>query len=134
MNHFEPTLNLSTTNLPERRKALESELSKVIVAQVTDSLTSSLEKGLANSPVKLSRLAWDFHPESDDEGGTDWWVGYVTAYDEEGNNVDLEGFTVEVLSWDGKRTYESSLYEEVQEIVSGFKDDLYDQDITEILL
>jgi hypothetical protein len=138
MREFKETLTLSTTDLKARRGQLERELSIVIEEIVTTEIKEEISKAISEEIVddkpNIVRLVWDFYPESDDEGGSDWWVTDVVAYDSEGNYVDMEEYTCEQPSWDGKSTYQVSLDEVIREILSENRDDLYDQDITEIEL
>jgi hypothetical protein len=138
MTNFAETLTLSTTNLRERRSQLESELNKVVVeivvTEVKESISKAISEEFAEQKPDIARLSWDFYPESDDEGGSDWWVTDVSAYDSEGEYVELGDFSYEQLSWNKEYTYQVGLDEAVREILSDFRDDLYSQYITELFI
>lgn len=134
MANFEPTLTLSVDNLDERRNQLQTELNKVIHEQVTTGLKESLKLNLKDSDVNITRLSWDFYPESDDEGGSVWYTSDLSAQDENGEYIELEEIKVEQLSWNKEYTYESDLRDILSEILHDYSRDLYDQYITEIEL
>lgn len=135
MSNFEETIILSTTDLRERRRQLQAELNKTVTELVTASLRQSVKELFALAGItNATGLNWDFYPESDDEGGSVWYVDYVNA-SFEGEEVDLEEVTVQRESWRKDGTfYEYSVYDELRDIMSEFSSDLYDQDITEITL
>lgn len=133
MSKFEANLELPVEDLKERRRILEAELSKVVVEIVTTDIKSQLNEELAKSPVKISRLSWDFYPESDDEGGSDWYVCDLSAYDENGDYIETEEIEIEKISYDGK-PYMYNLRDVLSDFMSDYSSDLYDEDITEIIL
>ncbi len=137
MTKFESVLHLPVDDLSERRKILSEELNKVIVEQITNDIRAAITKALESLEdgveIAVDRFDWEFHPESDDEGGTDWWVNYVTAYNGD-EVVDLYEYEVEVLHWNGRDTYMESLEDVIREILTDNKEDLFDQNVTEIKL
>jgi len=126
MTKFEPVINLSVENLRERRSQLEKELNKVVVELVTVELKDSISKDFSVVGLDVARISWDFHPESDDEGGSDWWVTDVTAVDSSGDEVNIEDIVVEHSRWN------ENLRDLITETLSDYREDLYDQYITEI--
>lgn len=133
MTNFEPTLTLSVDNLQERRSQLQVELNKTVTELVTTGLKASVKElftlaGITNA----QRISWDFYPESDDEGGSNWYVTDIyVSFDDESEDVDLEEVTIQRESWRKDGTfYEYSVDEELRDIMSEFNSDLYDQDIT----
>ncbi|AGI11837.1 hypothetical protein X915_gp183 [Bacillus phage vB_BanS-Tsamsa] len=136
MTKFESNLNLSL-NLQERRMQLRNELNKTITEIVTTSLRESVRDLFNEVGIEgVESLNWDFYPESDDEGGSVWYVDYVGVSFKEGvEKVDLEEVTFQKESWRKDGTFwEANLMEELREIMCEFSRDLYDQDITEIEL
>jgi hypothetical protein len=137
MTNFEPTLELSVDNLRERRSQLQSELNKTVTELVTTGLKASVKELFALAGVtNAQRISWDFYPESDDEGGSNWYVTDIyVSFDGEGEDIDLEEVTIQRESWRKDGTfYEYSVYDELRDIMSDFSSDLYDQDITDIEL
>jgi hypothetical protein len=135
MSKFEPTLNLSTTDLRERRRQLQTELNKTITEIVTAGLRQSVnelfEKAGVTSAVSIN---WDFYPESDDEGGSVWYVESLSV-NFDGEDIDLEDYTVRHESWRKDGTfYEVSVEDELRDIMSEFSGDLYSQDIYSLVL
>ncbi|UGO46227.1 hypothetical protein PQE74_gp144 [Bacillus phage vB_BanS_Chewbecca] len=136
MTKFEPTLNLSL-NLAERKKQLRDELRKTVTELVSTTLKVSINDLLKEAKVEgVHSVNWDFHPESDDEGGTDWWIEYVSVvFEDDDLEVDLEEVTFQKESWRKDGTFwEANLYEELRETISEYRNDLYNYDITEIEL
>lgn len=135
MSNFEPTLNLSTTDLRERRRQLQAELNKTITELVTAGLRQSVKELFETAGITNAvSLNWDFYPESDDEGGSVWYVDYVSVTFD-GEEIDLEEATVKRESWRKDGTfYEYSVYDELRDIMSEFSGDLYDQDIYDVKL
>lgn len=136
MTKFEPVLNLSVDNLKERREQLETELSKVVNEQVTTGLKEYVNDILAKANItNATSLTWEFYPESDDEGGTDWHVNdlYLRTNDDEDIDMDEIEFEVESTYRKGE-LYTVSLRDELYDMMYGFRDDLYEQGIEEITL
>lgn len=136
MTKFEPTLNLSL-NLAERKKQLRDELRKTVTELVSTTLKVSINDLLKEAKVEgVHSVEWDFHPESDDEGGTDWWIEYVTVtFEDDDMEVDLDEVTFQKESWRKDGTFwEANLAEELRETISEYRSDLYNYDITEIEL
>lgn len=137
MTNFEPTLSLSVDNLRERRSQLQVELNKTVTELVMTGLKESVNQLFALAGITTATsIEWDFYPESDDEGGSDWYVTDISvSFDDESEDIDLEEVTVQRESWRKDGTfYEYSVYDELRDIMSEFSGDLYDQDITEIEL
>jgi cation transport regulator ChaB len=122
-------------NLSRVRMMLEQELSNVIKQQVTEALTEDIEKARVEAGIeeKITKVTWEFHPESDDEGGTDWWIYYVNIHGENGV-IDAEEINYTKKSSWSDRMYEASLQEEIREVLGDWRDDLYTYGIEEILL
>jgi hypothetical protein len=133
MTKFKPNLELSVDNLAERRKVLQEELDKTISELVTNGLRQSVNElfELAGVTNAIS-MNWDFYPESDDEGGSVWYVDSLNV-NFDGEEIDLEEATVKRESWRKDGTfYEYSLYDELRDIMSDFSSDLYSQYIVDI--
>lgn len=127
MSKYESTLNLPVDDLRERRSILESELSKVIADLVTKELRDSIISNVKD--IKITRITWDFYPESDDEGGTDWHTNDICVYGEDGE-IDTEEITITQTYSYG--TYDVELRDIIYDVLAEYRDDLYDQYITEI--
>lgn len=114
-------------NLSERRSILQTELSAVIEAQVTASLSAELKELLnkAGFTEGTATIEWEFHGEYDDEGGTDYWPsGYELTVN--GEDVDIyEDYYDET----GEIVY---LHDWLSDTLHEQSEDLYGEYITEI--
>lgn len=128
-------------NLPEdlkdRRRVLETELRATVKELISVELKRELFDLINSQGIVLddkpTKITWEFHPESDDEGGTDWWISYVQLHGEN-DLIDAEEITfMKKYSWSGNE-YEASLDEEIREILTDWRDDLYRHGVEEILL
>lgn len=135
MTNFDTAINLPTDNLKERRSLLEAELKKTVVAQVEAELKEKLEIALSQTEIKITKISWDFYPESDDEGGSVYYPEGVSIYNEDGymDDEDFEGIEIKEKSKYSDTVYSYDVYDYVRDTVSEFSSDLYDYDIYEIL-
>lgn len=142
MDNFKSSINLSITDLKARRSTLEEELKKTVVKIVIDEIKEGLEKPLMDAGVgKLTKISWEFHPESDDEGGTDYYPNCIQVFTEDGEMEDIHGEDTEdgeepiiikrKSSW-SDTVYEYSVGELVSDLINENSDDLYNHDIEEI--
>lgn len=127
MSKYESTLNLPVDDLRERRSILETELSRVITDLVTKDLRDSI---ISNTEgITISRITWDFYPESDDEGGTNWHTNDICVYGED-EEIDMDEITITQTYSSG--TYDVELRDIIYDVLAEYRDDLYEQYITEI--
>lgn len=135
MGEFKEVLTLPVDDLKERRKLLESELEKVIVKDITTELKEVIGDVLKKTDIKLERVSWEFHPESDDEGGVDYWPSYVQVFASTGEIEEDsdESIEIKVKSEYSDYVYTYDLFEFITEQLHEHSSDLYEYDIEEIL-
>lgn len=130
----ENVLNLPA-DLKERREVLENELKETVTKLISSQLNSSLrelflEYGLSGEEAILT---WEFHPESDDEGGTDWHPSYFNL-DVDGESVEMGELTVNKKSKWSDTFYDYTLDEEMHEFIYDWKEDLYNNGVKKLII
>lgn len=119
-------------NLSERRSLLQTELNKVVEAQLEISLQDDL-KGLLNEAgftEGTASLEWEFYGEYDDEGGTDYYPSGVSLV-VNGESIDMEEHTFMHKGYSDE-PYETELYDYVHDVLSSHHSDLYDLYVTDV--
>lgn len=134
MKEFKKVLEIPVDDLKARRKVLEEELAETVTTLLFTDVKEKVNKTLEEFGVKGSEISWEFHPESDDEGGTDWWISYIQVKDEDGELLDIDDISIDKKSRYSDNTYEHCLSDELSELMYDYKDDLYEYDIEEISL
>lgn len=142
MIKFKEVLELPVEDLKARRELLEEELSLVVSElasmRITDEVLSQLSSGL-NLPFTQLNLEWDFYPESDDEGGTDYYPSDLNIETDIHNGDlekfevdDIDDFPIKVKSKYSEDIYEYTLREILMEVLCDFSSDLYDYNVHSI--
>lgn len=123
---FLPTLHLPTDNLQERREILEAELKKVIENLLFDGIKKDVNELLAEAGVQNAvEISWEFHPESDDEGGTSWYFEYISIETKDGF-LDLDDYEIKKESWKKDGTFfDVCLRDELSDVMYDYRDDLF---------
>lgn len=114
-----------------KRKELENEAKKVVTEIVMYELKEALETPLKEAGIEVTSIAWDFYPESDDEGGSVYYPEGVEIFTVGG--VDLDEIVVKEKSKYNEIIYETSVEDYVREKLCDCSSDLYDYDIYEIV-
>lgn len=128
---------MNTLNLPidlsERRSLLQKELSKVVQEQIETSMKNDIRELFNQYGIngKTVDIDWEFHPESDDEGGTIWFPSYINV-SVDGKTIDTEEYTTKRKSNWSDDIYEYYLGEDISEMIHDWREDLYDNGIDEI--
>jgi hypothetical protein len=122
-------------DLKERRELLENELRNTISEQISLDLTNDVnglfkQYGITGDLVTIS---WEFHPESDDEGGTDWYPSYITL-SVDGEEIEMKKKVINKKSTWSDSYYDYSLDEEINELICDWRDDLHKHDVESLLV
>lgn len=119
--------------LNERRKTLESGLKEVVSQIVEIEIKESIQEPLKTAGIKVVKIAWEFYPESDDEGGTNYYPEHVQVFNVDGgiDEDDLDGIMIKDVRSYG--TYDTEVLEFIHDILCNHSSDLYDCDIEEII-
>jgi hypothetical protein len=128
----EMTLSLPV-DLQERRELLEKELKNTVTGLISQKLTSKLKTLFQEFKLEgeIATISWEFHPESDDEGGTDWYPSYVTLeVDEE--TIEIEEVTVNKKSKYSSDFYDHQLDDEIHDMLYDWKEDLHKNNVEKI--
>lgn len=130
----EQVLNLPV-DLKERREMLENELKKTVTELISQQLANDLKVAFEEYKLtgEVATISWEFHPESDDEGGTDWHPSYFTL-EIDGEDIEMEEISVNKKSKWSESYYDYTLDEEVHELIYDWKDDLYKNNIEKIVV
>lgn len=131
------TYNLTLPHsLSERREVLEKELRKTVAAIVEEGLQKEVKESLTEAGFTegTATLSWDFYGQYDDEGGTDMVPdhAYLTV---NGESVDTDEITFihHYTNYKGEPdSYETNLYDDLNEVLSSYGGDLYDTDTDEV--
>ena len=117
-------------DLKERRMVLEEELKNTVSEQIAITLTDKANGLFEQYGIKgeTAKITWEFHPESDDEGGTDWWASYVQLF-VDGERIETEEKIVNRKSSYSDRYYDCALSDELSELINDHSSDLYQYDI-----
>jgi hypothetical protein len=123
------------TNLRERRKLLEAELSKTVSEQISQELSKKLNETFDEFGIKgeLAIISWEFHPESDDEGGTDWYPSYITLK-VDGEDIDMEEIKINKKPNWSEKYFDFALDEEINDLVHEWSDDLHKHGVEELIV
>lgn len=113
------------------RTELESQTKKVVTEIVMHELKEALEEPLKEAGIEVTSISWDFYPESDDEGGANYYPEGVEIFTVGG--IDLEGIIIKEKSKYSDTVYETDVEEWIREQLSNYSSDLYDYDIYEIV-
>lgn len=109
--------------LSARKEALEAEMKKVDLAILDAELVPRVSAFLKKEGVEgVSSVTWEFYPESDDEGGTDWFIGGIALLNA---NKDL-------AEWDDEEEEEESVTDKLYYVLSDYSDVLNKYDIEEL--
>lgn len=116
-------------SLKMMREELEKQTKEVVTEIVLHELKEVLEAPLKEAGIEVTKITWDFYPESDDEGGSNYYPEGVVISTVD--DVDLDGIIItEVLSYG---TYDREVEDFVREKLCDYSSDLYDYDIYEIV-
>lgn len=120
-------------DLKERRKVLETELSKVVVELCFTDLKKDMNELFEEYKVepKPTDVTWSFHGEYDDEGGTTYYPNNVTIY-ADGEEIDMSKYKINKKSKWSDTFYDYELNEELHELICEYREDLYEHDIEDI--
>jgi hypothetical protein len=121
--------------LKERREMLENELRNTISEQISLDLTNDVNGLFKQYGITgdLATISWEFHPESDDEGGTDWYPSYITL-SVDGEEINMEKKVLNKKSKWSDSHYNYSLDEEINELICDWRDDLHKHDVESLLV
>jgi hypothetical protein len=122
-------------DLKERRELLENELRNTISEQISLDLTNDVNGLFEQYGIKgdLATISWEFHPESDDEGGTDWYPSYITL-SVDGEEIEMKEKVANKKSSWSDSYYDYSLDEEIHELICEWRDDLHRYDVESLLV
>lgn len=119
-NKLKATLELSTTDLHARRKALREEIKETTIALINTEVKRILQEIFDEEGIeKVSSVSFDTYPESDDEGGSYQRIEYIRARTVEDEDIDLD---------------EHGLYDAIYDTLSDYSEEIYEYGIWEVEL
>lgn len=126
-------MNIVIKGLNARRRTLESALKEVVSQIVEIEIKESIQEPLKKAGIEVVRISWEFYPESDDEGGSNYYPEGIEIFNVDGvlDEDDLDGITIHEVRSYGE--YDTEILEYVHEKIMDYSSDLYDYDINEIL-
>lgn len=120
--------------LSERRKILETELAKVIVEISFTGLRKDLNEVFEEFKVepKPTSVEWEFYGEyDDDEGGTTYYPNNIHVC-ADGEEVEIKKYVINKKSKWSDDFYDYELEEQLHEVISEYREDLYEHNIESI--
>lgn len=126
-----------------KEQALESFEAKIkeLKAELKKTMTELISLKLGGTVAELlsqygfvsgtAHISWDFYPEGDDEGGTDYWPEGISL-EIDGIDIGMEGYEVERKSKYSDTIYDYCLSDDMQELICDLSGTLYEADVTSL--